>query len=161
MCGSPSSCATLRRYLSQPPMFESLFDQAPVDSIEDDLETETRSGHRMLESRLRSYFWWKGSMGKISHNLQKKLKNSSGTGSNNEPVESAALKRKAEWKKNQAPSYKRRRVRGGGNVGSSSRADEHRNGADQSEQEASRLANASVLFGNYPQKQALKDANAV
>lgn len=97
MCDSPSTCATLRTYLSS----------------SDDLLEAQSSGRRILSNKLQSYFFWKGTLGKMTRNL-------AGLGTNNKfkangsvpPAESAALKRKTEYKRGQ-PSYKRRRVRGG------------------------------------------------
>lgn len=56
-------------------------------------------------------------MGKMATNLKGKDKSSDQQNGELEP-ESAALKRKREYKKTQ-PAYKRRRVRGGGSVGAS------------------------------------------
>ena len=82
-----------------------------------------------MRGKLRSYFYWKSSIGKMQRALRKSggkggggggggaNKGASGNGSGSAAgTENAALKRKAEWQRGQAPSGKRRRVRGGGNV---------------------------------------------
>lgn len=100
----------------------------------------------MLESRLRSYFWWKGVIGKMSRHMKSGSKGSHAS-SNAEDQESAALKRKREWRKTQAPSYKRRRVRGGGSTGSNgSRTGEDEKGADALQSEADKLASVYVTL---------------
>lgn len=156
MCDSNATCSTLRRYLSEAPKFstDDLFTiEMPEqqDDVSDSLQSGSRSGRRMLEQRLKSYFWWKASMGKMSRNLlhaaTSKTAGSQG-GSKESVEESAAFKRKREWRNNnKAPSYKRRRVRGGGNAGGpGSRAEEDKRGAEAMEQEASRLAKACVVL---------------
>lgn len=87
----------------------------------------------MMRQKLKSYFWWKSSIGKMQRSLRKSggkggssggnkgaSGSASGSGSGGAAggagVENAALKRKAEWQRGQAPSGKRRRVRGGGNL---------------------------------------------
>lgn len=140
MCESSATCATLRRYLSQPPMF------ATADLFSADMpstsqpEEGSRSGRPMLENRLKNYFWWKSAMGKMSRHF------GGNKGKQKEAEEeSAALKRKREWQ-SQKPSYKRRRVRGGGNVGSSNGREADKTGAEMMEAESSRMADAYVTF---------------
>ncbi|KAK4048124.1 DNA repair protein RAD16 [Microbotryomycetes sp. JL201] len=122
MCSSTETCSTLGEYLSS--------------------RTDDEGGRTMLMSKLQSYFYWKGSMGKMqralkSSDAKKPMTATTGSSSTAAGVastfkagsaagptkqhgtESVALKRKQEWQRGQAPSTKRRRVRGGGNVGSS------------------------------------------
>jgi DNA excision repair protein ERCC-4 len=96
----------------------------------------------MMMGKLESYFWWKARMGKMQRNLRKSNGGGGGGGSNaggnnatkgsngaksttatgsggqngNTGYESAALKRKTEWQRGQAPSNKRRRTRGRGSI---------------------------------------------
>lgn len=121
MCNSSSDCYNLGNYLSQ-----------------SDLSS---SGQNMLESNLKSYFWWKAQVSKLSRSLKKtggysagdrKSATSARAGSSstssskdapqqrNTPEMSAALKRKDAQRGGGrgAPPTKRRRVRGGGGVGS-------------------------------------------
>ncbi|KAK4055410.1 DNA repair protein RAD16 [Microbotryomycetes sp. JL221] len=133
MCNSTESCKTIGEYLESKTLIQ-----------QDDQDSNQTPGHQMMISKVKDYFFWKGRMGKMQRNLKKKsstLENkvgsggnvagSSGSGStgsssmsvnNNNGstqkygTESAALKRKQEWQRGQAPSTKRRRVRGGGNV---------------------------------------------
>jgi DNA excision repair protein ERCC-4 len=116
MCGSTDTCSTLGDYL--------------ISTIEEN------GGQQLLSSKLESYFFWKASVGKMQRNLRRQGKFSKlnagaaaatpPIASGNRPVvsaadanqyENAALKRKAEYRRGQAPSTKRRRVRGGGAVG--------------------------------------------
>ncbi|GAA5899699.1 ssDNA endodeoxyribonuclease RAD1 [Sporobolomyces salmoneus] len=129
MCNSSADCYNLGNYLSQ-----------------SDLSS---SGQNMLERNLKSYFWWKAQVSKLSRSLKKSAgyskgenKSSSSTsgqqgsasvsGSSNfgtndksgqrgPPELSAALKRKDAQRGGGrgGPPTKRRRVRGGGAVGSS------------------------------------------
>ena len=124
MCGSGDTCSTLGDYLTA--------------------VSETNGAQAMMRSKLQSYFYWKAAMGKMKRSLKNDgsgtggsggnthksnglgiHKNAGGNGAFNVPtavgMQSAALRRKAEWQRGQAPSTKRRRTRGGGsvNVGSS------------------------------------------
>ncbi|KAM0790973.1 hypothetical protein ACM66B_004275 [Microbotryomycetes sp. NB124-2] len=120
MCSSTDTCTTLGEYLSS--------------------RTNEEGGRIMMRSKLESYFIWKGQVGKMQRALKKSDNNNkasssttgagssssssaanrNASGSAGQPkqygTESAALKRKQEWQRGQAPSTKRRRVRGGGNV---------------------------------------------
>lgn len=98
MCSSSDTCATLREYLST--------------------MTDEEGGQDMMRSKLSSYFFWKAAMGTMQRNLR-------GGGVRPQKVElvrseggfeGQAVRRKAEWQRGQAPSGKRRRVRGGGAV---------------------------------------------
>ncbi|GAA5984360.1 hypothetical protein JCM10908_003314 [Rhodotorula pacifica] len=126
MCNSSDACSTLGDYLSS-------------DSPEDD----TRA---LLEQRLNKYFFWKAHVGKLHTSLRrtpgfnKGERRPSTTDSNTGTISgatsgaavtsspkrnfndgggelSAALRRK-DMRRGQAPPNKRRRVRGGGTVGS-------------------------------------------
>lgn len=94
------------------------------------------SAHSFLHSKLSNYFYWKAQMGKMQRNLRsgggkdkwgkpsagggkdkgKEKATTSGGDKNSTGGESLALKRKDAMFKNQAPSNKRRRVRGGGTI---------------------------------------------
>ncbi|GAA5918704.1 hypothetical protein JCM5296_003677 [Sporobolomyces johnsonii] len=130
MCNSSDTCATLGDYLSN---------------------TDPASGgQNMLHSKLRSYFWWKAQMSKLSRSLKRtpgfskgqRKSSSSATaaaaptsissaakqGKDGRMEMSAALKRK-DAQRSSAPPTKRRRVRGGGGVGSASGASHGGSGA--------------------------------
>lgn len=126
MCGSSDTCTTIGDYLAC--------------LVEED------GGRSMMLGKLEGYFWWKARIGKMQRNLRKHKRSSgSTTGSGSGPsggtnngkappgnsigktsnagvsggnvgFESAALKRKTEWQRGQAPSNKRRRTRGGGTM---------------------------------------------
>ncbi|GAA5837199.1 hypothetical protein JCM5353_001595 [Sporobolomyces roseus] len=133
MCSSSSDCYNLGNYLSQ-----------------SDLAS---SGQALLESNLKSYFWWKSQVSKLSRSLKKtsgfsksskpstSSSNNSSTGAKSTTTGgsssfgsiekgkkmggmeiSAALKRKDAQRAGggSGPSTKRRRVRGGGAIGTSS-----------------------------------------
>lgn len=133
MCSSSSDCYNLGNYLSQSDL--------------------TSSGQALLESNLKSYFWWKSQVSKLSRSLKKtsgfsksskpstssssnasassKSSTSAGTpsfgtidkGKKTGGMEiSAALKRKDAQRGGggSGPSTKRRRIRGGGAIGSGS-----------------------------------------
>ncbi|GAA5867416.1 hypothetical protein JCM1840_002131 [Sporobolomyces johnsonii] len=123
MCNSSDTCATLGDYLSN---------------------TDPASGgQNMLHSKLRSYFWWKAQMSKLSRSLKRtpgfskgqrkssssataaaaptSLSSTANQGKDGRMEMSAALKRK-DAQRSSAPPTKRRRVRGGGGVGSASGA---------------------------------------
>ncbi|KAI5476750.1 DNA repair protein rad16 [Pseudohyphozyma bogoriensis] len=113
MCGTSDTCTTLREYLS---------------SYDDE-----DGGQSMMRSKLHSYLVWKSHIGRLHRNVKRGWgnKNKVPTGpvkGNAMPnviptadgsFESAAMKRKREWQRGQAPAGKRRRVRGGGAVGGS------------------------------------------
>ncbi|GAA6017470.1 hypothetical protein JCM11491_006835 [Sporobolomyces phaffii] len=126
MCSSSADCYNLGNYLSQ-----------------SDLSS---SGQDLLESKLKSYFWWKAQVSKLSRSLKKtggfskghknssvsvKASNNPGpsfgtndSGKNTSSMEiSAALRRKDAQRgggRFGGPPTKRRRVRGGGAVGNNS-----------------------------------------
>ena len=106
----------LRDYLSLPVNFED----------------GTRSAADLLKTRLRNYFFWKSALGRMTRNLKPNRNGTQGANGSAPEPENAALKRKREYKKGQ-PSYKRRRVRGGGVVSNSSRARNNGVGAGDSE----------------------------
>lgn len=110
MCGTSDTCSTLSEYLST--------------------STEEEGGELMMKSKLQSYFFWKAAVGKMHRNLKSYLRNRpkarQAAAKQGEVIptsegafESAAMKRKREYQRRQAPSGKRRRVRGGGAVRSS------------------------------------------
>lgn len=120
MCSSTAACSTIREYLSTMDDFDPALDGAPSPN------NASIGGQKMMRRRLRDYFWWKGSLGKMARNLR------SGPGSRStmpetsagggifakqgkvdDNYESPALKRKAEYRRGMPPSKKRRRVRGG------------------------------------------------
>ncbi|KAK4699648.1 DNA excision repair protein ERCC-4, partial [Phenoliferia sp. Uapishka_3] len=104
MTTSADTCSTLREYLSR--------------------SADGDGGQTMLHAKLQRYFWWKRDMGKMAKNMKQVHK----TGYQRAPAapktgemlpteqgfESAAMKRKREYQRGQAPNTKRRRVRGGG-----------------------------------------------
>ncbi|KAM0752073.1 hypothetical protein T439DRAFT_312194 [Meredithblackwellia eburnea MCA 4105] len=118
MTNAAETCSTLRQYLAN--------------------LTSGTGAQEMLHRKLRSYFHWKADMSKMQKNLfhhrQKHGKDIAPVAGNStllgggkktgavfataDGFENAAMKRKREWKAGQAPSNKRRRVRGGGAVGS-------------------------------------------
>lgn len=87
----------------------------------------------MMRRRLKNYFYWKGSLGKMARNLTKKPNvptvpvsaQQGKTGRDGGYQISAALKRKADYRTGTGALNKRRRVRGGGAGagGSTSRSD--------------------------------------
>lgn len=119
MCSSSSICAMLNEYLT----------------TQDEELDEIHKVRPMMRRRLKHYFLWKGSLGKMTRNLNQKSGNlnpmktvqPSNFASGSKPSEqnlSEALKRKAEYRNTGAILNKRRRVRGGGaGAGSTSRSD--------------------------------------
>ncbi|KAH9811883.1 DNA repair protein rad16 [Melampsora americana] len=120
MCSSSSICAMLNEYLT----------------TQDEELDEIHKVRPMMRRRLKHYFLWKGSLGKMTRNLNQKSENlnpiksilpsnfASGTRSGPDQHLSEALKRKAEYRNSGAVLNKRRRVRGGGaGTGSTSRPD--------------------------------------
>lgn len=86
-----------------------------------------------MRGKLRDYFGWKASLGKMQRNLKRYKGGSSASATNNNSSnsnaakgnegavqiqESSAMKKKREMMsmRGKAPSGKRRRIRGGGNV---------------------------------------------
>jgi DNA excision repair protein ERCC-4 len=147
MCNSSATCATLSNYLST-------------------MTTETGASVMMGE-KLRDYFKWKAHLGQMVRNL-KKNKGGSSKNSNksfnktgdipvvvdNEPVviqESAAMKKKREMAaaRGKAPSAKRRRIRGSGNIevgnGRVTLAESARADPDALEAEAGEIADLLVF----------------
>ncbi|EGG12539.1 DNA repair protein rad16 [Melampsora larici-populina 98AG31] len=113
MCSSSSICAMLNEYLT----------------TQDEELDEVYKLKPMMRRRLKHYFLWKGSLGKMTRNLNQKSgnlnpirsiqpsnfasKTGSTTGSSDQNL-SEALKRKADYRNSGAGLNKRRRVRGGG-----------------------------------------------
>ncbi|KAI7967391.1 hypothetical protein MJO29_000668 [Puccinia striiformis f. sp. tritici] len=97
MCSSASTCSVLKEYLA-------------TQHSPSDLKYGTRP---MMKRRLRDYFFWKRTIGKMSRNLQQQP---SGSGSKSTADDqaslSAALKRKTEYQRKATYLNKRRRVRG-------------------------------------------------
>ncbi|POV99012.1 hypothetical protein PSHT_13729 [Puccinia striiformis] len=97
MCSSASTCSVLKEYLAT--------QHSPSDP-----QYGTRP---MMKRRLRDYFFWKRTIGKMSRNLQQQP---SGSGSKSTADDqaslSAALKRKTEYQRKATYLNKRRRVRG-------------------------------------------------
>ncbi|KAL8283775.1 hypothetical protein RQP46_005207 [Phenoliferia psychrophenolica] len=128
MATSSDTCSTLREFLSAP---------------DDD------GGQSMLHNKLRKYFWWKRDMGKMAKNMAHVHKTGGFAGqprapavgktgavlpaANGEGFESAAMKRKREYQTGQAPSTKRRRVRGGGMGGGMARTTQSSSRSSQSQ----------------------------
>ncbi|CAH7667918.1 hypothetical protein BY996DRAFT_4584876 [Phakopsora pachyrhizi] len=104
MCSSKSTCETLKEHLA---------------TIAD--PPDPKYGVRpMMRRRLRSYFFWKGALGKVSRNIKKPIEPAQSS-SKTSPTKgqqgiSAAMKRKEDTKKNSNYFSKRRRVRGAGNI---------------------------------------------
>ncbi|KAG0150955.1 hypothetical protein CROQUDRAFT_37582 [Cronartium quercuum f. sp. fusiforme G11] len=132
MCSSTSVCTVLNEYLT----------------TQHDETDELHKVRPMMRRRLRDYFFWKGNLGKMTRNLNQKQKlgaqgpalagGAAQAKTGQDKNISAALKRKAEYRKGGVPLNKRRRVRGGGTgAGSTSRSD----GKDES----GRAADAETL----------------
>jgi DNA excision repair protein ERCC-4 len=140
MSDSPSTCAILRTYLST------------STSSGDD------RGKTMLRRRLGEYFFWKGALGKMSRNLDKGKKPATNFAArglaaatktpSNEEHESAALKRKKEYRRGQQPSNKRRRVRPGAAQDNGNARPRDHKGADSKslETEAAEMAQMCVFY---------------
>ena len=156
MCNSTSVCSTLREYLSARSKAYNFGDPTPTD------HNTPAAPSQIMRDKLREYFWWKTSLGKMSKNLYKTRGGSStsyggGGGFKKNSVEAQgaieienpALKRKAELR-GQAPRGKRRRVRGGAGMvvaDSSREGNAAASGSDPNalEAEASNLADLFVL----------------
>lgn len=100
MCHSSSTCSLIRRYLS----------------FRDEEADDDSGGPFELRRRLRDYFFWKASLGKLARNLKASnspARDKQAAGAGTQPFESAALKNKRAYQRGHQPSTKRRRVRGG------------------------------------------------
>jgi hypothetical protein len=135
MCSSTQSCSTLRYYLSTDPEISPDNEAGPL----------VRSARNLLLRRLKNYFFWKGSYGKMAKNLK-----SSPRGKeipNGLQEESAQLRRKREYQKTQPPN-KRRRLRGGASAPadtrSSAKGQNDAKEADLLEQDAGKVASEWV-----------------
>ncbi|BGP57899.1 DNA repair protein RAD16 [Rhodotorula sphaerocarpa] len=166
MCNSSDTCSTLGDYLSS-----------------DDPDDDHR---RLLETRLNNYFFWKAHVGKLQTSLRRtpgfnkgvrrpsssndSTSTPSAGGSNGTraqtPAErngdegelSAALRRK-DMRRGQAPPGKRRRVRGGGAVGSNGAAS--RSGSSGAEGSGSLFAAATGANPEALEEDAKAIANMV
>ena len=129
MCGSISTATTLRKYLTSIPELDRDADgDGPGPTAVGSRDTGARD---LLLARANEYFLWKGGLGKMSRNIKTSVQTGASALSkpglvpganqgNTKDVnyESAAMKRKGQYKHGQ-PVGKRRRVRGGGKAGSS------------------------------------------
>jgi len=103
MCSSTSTCSVLKEYLA-------------TQHVPSDAKYGTRP---MMKRRLREYFFWKRTMGKMSRNLQQQEQQplaSTSKSSTDDQALSAALKRKTEFQRKATYLNKRRRVRGASNA---------------------------------------------
>jgi DNA excision repair protein ERCC-4 len=135
MCNSSSTCSLIRRYLSA------------RDNVDDD-----GGGPFELRRRLRDYFFWKASLGKLARNLKGSPAKATAGGA--ESFESAALKNKRAYQRGNQPAAKRRRTRGGATASVTSAATKQATaeaGVDATtlETEAAEVADLCVppLFG--------------
>jgi hypothetical protein len=73
-----------------------------------------------MKRRLRDYFFWKGTVGKMSRNQQQQPPGSTSKSTADDHASlSAALKRKTEYQRKATYLNKRRRVRGASNAAAS------------------------------------------
>ncbi|MBW0466646.1 hypothetical protein O181_006361 [Austropuccinia psidii MF-1] len=111
MCSSTSTCSVLKEYLAT--QHESL---------------DPKFGIRfMMKRRLRNYFFWKGTIGKMSNNLSSKPCVPEISKSTREGFGQSALsKRTSDYQKKASFLNKRRRMRGGisGEISGTSRGDQ-------------------------------------
>lgn len=103
MCSSTSTCSMLKEYLA-------------TQHDPSDPKFGTRP---MMKRRLRDYFFWKRTIGKISRSQNPALSSNSNAPTSDNQTLSAALKRKAEYQKKVTYLNKRRRVRGASNAANS------------------------------------------
>ncbi|KAA1127194.1 hypothetical protein PGTUg99_030419 [Puccinia graminis f. sp. tritici] len=104
MCSSASTCSVLKEYLA-------------TQHASSDAKYGTRP---MMKRRLRDYFFWKRTIGKMSRNQQQEpLASSSKTNTADDSALNAALKRKNEYQRKATYLNKRRRVRGASNAANS------------------------------------------
>ncbi|PLW45058.1 hypothetical protein PCANC_09542 [Puccinia coronata f. sp. avenae] len=101
MCSSTSTCSVLKEYLA-------------TQHVPSDSKYGTRP---MMKRRLRDYFFWKGTVGKMSRNQQQQPPGSTSKSTADDHASlSAALKRKTEYQRKATYLNKRRRVRGASNA---------------------------------------------
>ncbi|KAI0147502.1 DNA repair endonuclease XPF [Xylariaceae sp. FL1272] len=107
MCSDPNTCRQIRDYL-QTMHVQTKTDENPNPTKED----HKPSASFMMRRRLRNYLNWKREFAKVNNELFSE---------NQKALESAVDPRLAQGAyKGRAPANKRRRIRGGGNVGAAS-----------------------------------------
>jgi len=112
MASSERTCTQLREYLA------SRDPRRPPDS---DGPSQT-AGQDMMERLLRSYFFWKGSLGEMTRNFRGGAARPRSDAIGNSTISGTGQGRGGQAAPRGQPAYKRRRVRGGsvvGNVSSS------------------------------------------
>lgn len=157
MTGSDRTCTQLREYLSsmEGSILSGVTKGAGIGG-DDEENSDSNPGRKLMERYLRNYFFWKSGLGQTSANIfnsrngndalhSYSAKNSASTSGNvmnstggRVGVENEALKRKAEFNKSRG-SQKRRRQRGGAGAGGPGRAGKDA-GPAEAEKEAEEVA---------------------
>lgn len=103
MASTDRACSQLREYLCRRNPFP---------------DKDSSPGRQVMESYLKTYFWWKGSLGDMARNLGVNR-----NGSKSRPVTSTSTSSSSSNSRRPTgqPEYKRRRVRGGSVAASVSR----------------------------------------